>query len=195
MKLAGDVVVGFTYSQEARYLVLSKSPPSTIIYNTSLVRPISVIGACTTQKDACDDLPPIDPFRCPLIEKNPPFRDACFSLSPLNGTSRIWLFNDNGNRFCLGILLEFNNGAQRSLGQCRVGIDRSEDYQKPVCICFRHQSYTHPGVSGLLQATTVTCTERQEHSHGSRDWACFRLQGELEFWFSIYETRLTVIAD
>ncbi|KID82755.1 hypothetical protein MGU_09924 [Metarhizium guizhouense ARSEF 977] len=192
MKLAGDVVVGFTYSQEARYLVLSKSPPSTIIYNTSQLRPISVIGAYTTQKD--DNLP-IDPFRCPLIEKNPPFRDACFSLSPLNGTSRIRLFNDKDNGFCLGILLEFNNGAQRSLGQCRVGIDRSEDYQKPVCICIRRQSYTRPEITGLLQATTVTCTERQEHSHGSREWTCFRLQGELEFWFSLYETRLTVIAD
>lgn len=80
MKLAGDVVVGFTYSQEARYLILSKSPPSTIIYNTSQLRPISVIGASTTEKD--DNLA-IDPFRCPLIERNPPFRDACFSLSPL----------------------------------------------------------------------------------------------------------------
>lgn len=193
MKLAGDVGVGFTYSEESRFLLLSKSPPSIIIYDTPQLQPISVVGAYATERD---DGSPIAPFQPLLIDMVPPFENACFSISPLTGTSHIRVFNnDEESGFCIGTLLEFNNGAQRSLGQCRIGIDPSKDFERPSHVCFRRASYTKRGISGLLLATMLTATDRHTHNHGSENWTCFKMHGELEFWFSPYETKLTVVAD
>lgn len=191
MKLGGDVPVGLTPSKQAKDLLLSKSSPLTIICNTLELQPISVIGAYATEKD---DGSPMTPFCHPLID-DPPFPNACFSLAPLEGARRVCVFNHRQTGLCMGILLEYNNGAQRSLGQCRVDVDPVEYYMKPARICFRRQAYTRPGTSTSLQVTMVKSTGTCEHSHDEQGWTCFAMRGELEFWFSHEETKLTAIVD
>jgi hypothetical protein len=192
MKLGGDVSVGLTSSKKAKDLVLSKSPPMTMMYNTLELQPVSVLGAYPTREE---DSSPITPFCHPRFIDDPPFPNACFSLAPLKNVNRISIFNYKHTGLCMGILLQYQNGAQRSLGQCRVGVDPVEDYVKPVRICFRRQVCIRSGSSVELQATTFTCTSRQEHDHDEQDWTCFKLQGELEFWFSHEETQLTMILE
>ena len=85
MKLSGDVPVGLTSSTNAKDLLLSKSPPLAIIYNTRELKPVSVIGAYATKED---DGSPIAPFCHPFID-DPPFPNTCFSLAPLESVSRI----------------------------------------------------------------------------------------------------------
>ncbi|KAJ3529490.1 hypothetical protein NM208_g9731 [Fusarium decemcellulare] len=191
MKLGGDVPVGLGSCKQAKDLLLSKSPPTTIIYNTLELEPVSVIGAYPTGKE---ENTPIAPFRHPFIG-DPPFPNAYFSSAPLESVNRICIFSNKHIGMCIGILLQYENGAQRSLGQCRVGIDPTEDYVKPVRICFRRQVYTRLGVSGELQATRVRVSSSGpgHHVHYEQGWTCFEMQGELEFWFSWQETRLTVI--
>ncbi|POR31267.1 Uncharacterized protein TPAR_08516 [Tolypocladium paradoxum] len=190
MKLGGDVPVGLVSSEQAKDLLLSKPPPGTIIYNTLELQRVSVLGAYTTERD---DGSPISPFAHPFIG-DAPFPNACFSLAPLKGVSRVGVFNNRQTGFCMGILLEYDNGAQRSLGQCRLDVDPVEYYAKPARICFRRQSYVGPRRTSVsLRATIVESTGRCGHSNDEQGWTCFAMRGELEFWFSAEETMLTAI--
>ncbi|KAL6414356.1 hypothetical protein AUP68_00874 [Ilyonectria robusta] len=189
MKLAGDVSVGLTPARKAKNLLLSKSRLMTMIYNTIELQPVSVIGAYSTGEE---DRSPMTPFRHPIID-DAPFSNACFSFAPLDLVDCMRVFNDKLTGLCLGILLHYQNGAQRALGQCRVDVDPVEDYVKPVQLCFRRQVRVRPGTRRQLQTTIVRGTSSQEHNHDEQGWTCFEMQGALEFWFSCEETMLTAI--
>lgn len=107
------------------------------------------------------------------------------------------VFYDSQEGFCAGMLLEYDNGAQRSLGQCRIGIAPAKSYTKPSRICLQRRLYSKPGISVELQATVVQVTERDECGHdgdGEGDgWDCSPMCGDLEFWFSDRETKLAAI--
>jgi len=141
---------------------------------------------------------PIDPARRPFISE-PPFRNACFSLAALDNLRRISIFSNDELGFCMGMLLEYKNGAQRSLGQCRIDVDPVKSYTKPLRICLRRRRYYQAGISVKLQATTVQIVEKDECEHSrvgdEERWTCFPMCGALEFWFSDRETRLAVIVD
>ncbi|QPG96010.1 hypothetical protein C2857_002885 [Epichloe festucae Fl1] len=85
LKLGGDVPVGLTSTKPARNLLLSKSAPSTIIYDARELKAVSVIGAYNTEDEA---KPPTTPFQHPLIG-DPPFPNACFSWAPLERVKRL----------------------------------------------------------------------------------------------------------
>ncbi|KAH7002360.1 hypothetical protein EDB80DRAFT_615582, partial [Ilyonectria destructans] len=172
MKLGGDISVGLTSARQAKDLLLSKSHLITIIYNTLELQPISIIGAYSTGEE---DHSPITPFRHPFID-DAPFSNACFSFASLDLVDCMRVFNDKLTGLCLGILLHYQNGAQRSLGQCRVDVDPVEDYVKPVQLCFRRQVHVRPGTSVQLQATMVRGTSSQEHNHDEQGWTCFEMQ-------------------
>lgn len=187
MKLGGDVSVGLTPSKQARDLLLSKSP-MTILHDVRELQPVSVIGAYPTREE---DNSPMTPFSHPLID-DPPFPNACFSLAPLASVERLSIFNHPRTGLCMGILLQYENGAQRSLGQCRLGVDPVQNYVKPAHICLHPQDYVRSGTSIRGQATMVRATSGREHHHNGQGWMCFEMQDELEFWFSCEETKLTV---
>ncbi|KAH7111463.1 hypothetical protein B0J13DRAFT_461938 [Dactylonectria estremocensis] len=187
--VSGDVSVGLTSARQAKDLLLSKSRSMTMIYDTLELQPVSVIGAYPTGEE---DHSPMTPFRHPFID-DAPFSNACFSFASLDLVDCMRVFNDKLTGLCLGILLHYQNGAQRSLGQCRVDVDPVEDYVKPVHLCFRRQVHVRPGTPVQLQATMVRGTSSQEHNHDEQGWTCFEMQGALEFWFSCEETRLTAI--
>lgn len=109
------------------------------------------------------------------------------------------VFYNSQEGFCAGMLLKYDNGAQRSLGQCRIGIDPSESYTKPSRICLQRRLYSGAGIAVKLQATAVQVTEMDECEHGrdgeGNDWNCSPMRGNLEFWFSDRETKLAVMVN
>lgn len=90
LKLAGDVTVGFGYSRDAKDPVLSKSPPQTLIYDTSELEPALVIGAYAEEAVPGQRLSPF----CYSLVDDPPFENACFSIAPLDGVSHVRVFID-----------------------------------------------------------------------------------------------------
>jgi hypothetical protein len=192
MQLGGDVSVGLGHFEEAKDLLLSKAP-TTIIYDELEQRPVSVFGAYSTGVEKKNL--PVTPFSRPLVD-DPPFPCAYVSLAPLECVSHVRIFNDEARGFCVGILFEYQNGAQRSLGQCRIGVDPSQDCAEPSHICLRRQIYSRPETPAPLQATMVKSTSEQTHDHDKQQgWTCYGMQGRLEFWFSCEETQLTVVMD
>ena len=107
MKLCGDIPIGLTASKQGKDLLLSKSPPTTIIYNTRELQPVSVIGVYTAGEE---DSSRIAPFSHLFID-DPPFSNACFSLAPLDNIIHISIFNNKHTSWCMGILLYYQNGA------------------------------------------------------------------------------------
>jgi hypothetical protein len=192
MQLGGDVSVGVGLSEEVRDVLLSEAP-TTLIYNELESQPVSVFGAYPTEVE--EDSRPATPFSQPLID-DAPFPHAYFSLAPLERVNRVRVFNNELTGFCVGILFHYHNGAQRALGQCRIGIDPFKDCEKPSRICLHRCTYGRPGTPARLQATMVKSTSGQKHDHDEQqDWTCFQMQGRLEFWFSCEETNLAVILD
>ncbi|KAH6955686.1 hypothetical protein BKA56DRAFT_503580 [Ilyonectria sp. MPI-CAGE-AT-0026] len=201
MKLAGDIPVGLDRSRDVRDVFLAQSP-LTLIHDTRDTLPVSTIGAYSTEKDITSW---VTPFCSPSIGEAP-FQDALFSSAPLERVRCLSIFNHRETGFCVGILLEYDNGAQRSLGQCRLGVDLVEYSTRPARICFRRDTYDvgpeHSIASHMLlgyptsrQVTMVKSTGTDEHTHDEEDWTCVPMEGELEFWFSDTQTRLTASAE
>lgn len=201
MKLGGDIPVGLDRSRDVRDFFLGKSP-LTLIHDTREWQPVSTIGAYSTDKDITSWDPP---FCHPSIGEAP-FRDALFSSAPLERVRCLSIFNDKETGFCRGILLEYDNGAQRSLGQCRLDIDPVEYSTRPAGICFRRETHLigpqHSIPSNFIlgnpdsrRVTTVKSTGTDEHTHDEEGWTCVPMKGELEFWFTPGQTQLTASAE
>ncbi|PHH51363.1 hypothetical protein CFIMG_005829RAa [Ceratocystis fimbriata CBS 114723] len=188
MRLAGDVTIGLTYSTYPRRLLLGQSPPTTMIYNTVELGAVSVLGAYSIETDNQYLVTEFDSS----IVANPPSRHAFFSLAPLENVNRASIFSKKENGACMGILLQYQNGARRSLGQCRLGIDHVQHYANPMFICLSPRVYIQPRSVLLLHATLVNFMYTQEHEHSEQGWTCCEMKGELEFWFSAEETKLRV---
>ncbi|KAI3530631.1 hypothetical protein CABS03_15150 [Colletotrichum abscissum] len=62
----------------------------------------------------------------PPAPENPPFPDACHALAKLSCVKSIWIFRDEESRFCRGLIVEYHDGTEKVLGQCRVGVDLAE---------------------------------------------------------------------
>lgn len=179
---------------------MTESLPSTIAYSKSELIPIHTARA----SDMEDNNGSCKATFNHLTVDRPPIRGGCYSFAPLKYVIRISIYRGTKRKLCRGILLEYQNGAQRSLGQCRLGVDKGKHYTKPTHLCFRPTTYDgawpnrprYPVPGGHFQkVTVVTCTTESHHTHDKGGWACCGLEGELEFWFSEGETSLKYIKE
>lgn len=196
LKLAGDVIVHRApIWGGATFEFRMKASPVSLIHDVAEdLLPISVIGAYS---EPTYDLPMDPEFRS--FTKDPPIGNSCFSVASLDNVHRVSVFYHEQMGFCVGMLLEYENGGQRSLGQCRIGVDPVTSYRKPARICLLRRRYPEGGAQLRPRATNVRISERDECEHkrdeGGQDWTCFPMRGALEFWFSSEETQLTVNVD
>lgn len=199
LKLAGDVFVGPSFPKHGKDFIMTESLPSTIAYHKSELTPIHTTRAYDVEDNnsACKAT-----FNHLKIDR-PPIRGGCYSFAPLKDVVRISIYRGNKRKLCRGILLEYQNGAQRSLGQYRLGVDKGKHYTKPTRLCFRPTTYDgrwlngprYPDPGGSQKVTVVTCTTECLHTHERDGWTCCALEGELEFWFSEGETSLKYIKE
>ena len=61
--------------------------------------------------------------------------DMLYSWAPLNNMVRVDVYHDRGN--LLGMHLYYNNGAQRTVGECRVGFQTYRSWSKPSALYWR----------------------------------------------------------
>lgn len=118
-----------------------------------------------------------------------------FSSAPADRITSAYVFETGGSHLCQGILLNYDNGGQRALGQCRLGIDQSKEYIRPIGICFRRvlclTDDWRRKVHGIqVEFTSLCCS----HSTANT-WQCQPLSGasELRFWFSELISTMDVV--
>ncbi|KAI1506026.1 hypothetical protein F5X99DRAFT_404574 [Biscogniauxia marginata] len=187
MRLAGDIVAG-PYAGDFGHFGLTTAPVA-LIYDTADLGPVSVIGACSKELRRKMDIVP-----CPQPRpKDVPLQNAIFSSGSLNNVVRIQTFHAEDNEACRGILLEYQNGAQRPLGQCRIHVDVTKEYATPAYICFLRMTSLRPQTSASLRGVKVECAKNDEHHHAEEGWTCCTMDGELDFWFNSEESDMMAI--
>lgn len=62
----------------------------------------------------------------PPAPENPPLSDACYASAQLKDVISVWIFRDEKDQFCRGLIVEYFDGTERALGCCRIGVDPAE---------------------------------------------------------------------
>ncbi|KAL6911129.1 hypothetical protein GGI43DRAFT_379061 [Trichoderma evansii] len=185
LKLAGDIIVGSTYKMRDEDVQLIQHP-LTLMYQRPDGEAVTFIGgysddtaplAALQLEDKDTEAEPAFTFQY----RKQPFRSASYSSAPLNNVCRAQVFYERGASACRGIVLEYRDGSKQALGQCKLGVDQSEECIEPSQLC-----YTSLGKNSLQ----VKFYDGSSHRHEEPDWTCCPMRGVLEFWFSDKEVKL-----
>ncbi|EWG36253.1 hypothetical protein FVEG_14644 [Fusarium verticillioides 7600] len=180
IKLAGDFVLGPDYgSSKKEYF--SEEEPTSFVYNVPHKRGHGIYGAVSDKKGNGPSA------RFPRILPNrgcPPYRGCLYFEAPAKDIVHVGVYYEEASGYCRGLLLEYANGAQRALGQCRVGVDPFKSYDKPNWLCYSHSFDDNP-FDRIMQSKVEYSTGSKSHDDDERGmfshWTCTRMDGTLEF--------------
>lgn len=104
---------------------------------------------------------------------------ANLSSAPLAGVTCATVFrpleNEGWEDHCRGIIFKYENGAQRAVGECRLGYDRCDLYETPRII----------RMNQTTQAWKVDFADKEigEDVDSEDGWTPYQMKGVLHFWF------------
>lgn len=198
MRLSGEIIVGgyarstnpgsAVYEDPERYaffLSRPEQPPTSLWYSTDLDWPRSHISMITayseqgrsgTLEEACPPCPP-PPDQSPSI--------FLHSHAPLENIRRVRVFYSS-TQSCKGILVDYDDGGQRALGQCQLHVDPSDTFERPFRIAFLNVT-TFPGYTEVLFDKLPSADDPQLD-----DWLYYEMAGTLNFWFSTSQGHMAV---
>ncbi|KAK1252819.1 hypothetical protein MKX08_004006 [Trichoderma sp. CBMAI-0020] len=125
---------------------------------------------------------------------------AFFSSASLEGILDVHVFTVSWRKLCKGILIEYENGSKRALGQCRLGLDDVQSWHRPLSMHYVPVEYER-NVSDLVRETrtsksaqvTFDCESGHVTEDGSLEENYYELKGRLNFWFSYTEVLLQFV--
>ena len=173
MERAGDVLVGWGLSRHDSQDMLSKGPRHTLIYGIPELNGIATVGVfpATTESN-------VSVFDMPKLTVQWP--SFCFSYASLDKVYSVQVFYQRDWEHCQGLLIVYEGGAQRALGQCRVGWDPYLTYIRPSVLCTAPRD-PRPNLQG--HQFEVRCVLGHElHKHQGY-WRCYPMRGILQCWF------------
>ncbi|KAL7895785.1 hypothetical protein HDV63DRAFT_401081 [Trichoderma sp. SZMC 28014] len=194
MKLAGDIILGSTYKMNDENMQLVRHP-LTLIYerpdgegvhfvggHAGEAAPLPAMQLEADEQKGSEAEPTFD-----FQYRKQPFRSASYSSAPLSNVIRAQVFSDRrlSDPVCRGILLEYRDGSKRALGQCKLGVDRSEECMNPAQLCYTSVVMNH------ANNVKVEVFNGSSHpAHEETGWTCCFMTGVLEFWFSERDVKL-----
>jgi len=187
-ELAGDVSIGEATDGPFRDYVLGASAPLTLIHGDPKPSiPVRFLGVyCRISADPAGDLP--QPPRLPLPSKNPIGEDAYLSWAPLGGVSSVEVFYDESDGTCRGILLHYQHGGARSLGQRRIHVDPTRIVMGPARVCFKLESkparYNGVALKAHVKFQETFLTDGGNGELGDGSWKSHKMEGIIKFWFT-----------
>ncbi|KAL6806156.1 hypothetical protein J3E68DRAFT_36877 [Trichoderma sp. SZMC 28012] len=184
---AGDVMVGIQYDRYPNRTQTVWAANAKLQLICGLSQSGSVI---TLDAEADGSQTPDRPFRLPFRQTVVPYsHGGCLSWAPLEHVARLRLFTDEDAGICRGLLLEYEDGGQRAVGECRVGLDVERAYERPVGLCIGRKS-------GFSRWSIRVRIDRQaEHMHSERNWQCYPMRGTLVSWQKRGFSTLKVVVD
>lgn len=209
--MAGETVVGSDqrgpawriYPGSSFTFPVTEGPTSTLVYNNNLFS----FWPCQLLKL---ELPPERGQRLRMLSWPPqhpaPPADASmksshvqFSCAPLENVRRARIFycGDDGVH-CKGLLLEYANGGQRALGQCRLLVDRCETVVAPASVALANVVWWPRlgSASSTTEEPLRAIRVQFDGVHGDSDddvsWSHFAMAGTLQLWFIHSETVASV---
>lgn len=117
-----------------------------------------------------------------------------FSSAPLAGVTRATVFRplegEGGGDHCRGIVLEYENGARRAVGECRLGHDRFDVYKTPRAMRVSQTTIVELNPKSIpsrvdREAWKVGFVNEEvgEDANPSDGWKTHQMEGVLHFWF------------
>jgi hypothetical protein len=188
--LAGDVMVGPHFTGTTQDIVWPVQQQLLLIFNVTEVAAITAMSPYPNQSSG--GIRPFGRF------KKPPFKDACLSSAPLEDIAVLHIYSDAESGLCRGILAEYYNGSQRTLGECRIGMDPVRTYEDPAGLCFSRVLRNLPKTLIELKGTKLCIasqSEHQQHQHDGEEWSWSPMRGTLQFWFTNEQSIMDVIVD
>lgn len=190
-----------------RHLNLIYSIPASGLM--TLIRPDAEIVA---DGDADDQNTAIAIDFPPKISSLPPdavtsslLHKAFFSSASLEGILNVHVFTESvftesWQKLCKGILIEYENGSRRALGQCRLGLDEVQSWYKPLSMHCVPAVYGRT-VGDLINESrtsrsahvTFDCESSHVTEDGSLEENYYEMKGRLNFWFTIHEVELQFV--
>ncbi|KAL2262408.1 hypothetical protein VTK26DRAFT_1457 [Humicola hyalothermophila] len=229
MSLAGDVVIGPYFRHNDTDYVLRKrstlndATPIILVYGMSSGQrsihafPIE-LGVFTSNVfdllAAPKMTPPFErpPHLYPSDEsddESDPVEEALhginYTAAPLENVVRIDVFSEPETGFCRGLLLGYSNGGQRSVGDCRVGVDPSRIYARPTHIRFWVGTVTSDWIVRELcsepftrHVAKVECCSLEARGEDPQlddqeGWTCTALKGWVVFRCGNMHTQIEVV--
>ena len=186
---AGETIVGRYYVGGEDRLLVSAQRPTTLICATGYEEYNRISFILPSNMDQTHTL--IEPRSYPRRWQTLS-RGWFFSSASLDNVYWIQIFFTEDGLHCRGLLFEYVGGGQRALGQCRLGVDRSETFTCVSHIAFANVIRLETGSTEQLKATRVSFEEVPE---GDAGWSRFAMTGTLWFWFSPQETHLEMSTD
>ncbi|KAL7804295.1 hypothetical protein V8C43DRAFT_320760 [Trichoderma afarasin] len=129
-----------------------------------------------------------------------PLERAFFSFASLEGVLNVHVFSDKLRKLCEGILFEYENGSKRTVGQCRLGWDQVQSWQKPLGMFYESASYQLTYPDDILDPVThksVRVTFDSESYHVSEDGTFeknfYPMRGCLNFWFLMNDVEIEIV--
>ena len=186
-KLAGEVSVG-PWLRDDSYPYNLAIDPETLIFDRRELDGISVLGFYLNNQ-------PRDREGLTSCIRGPegypsPFVDASnaqvtnFSSAPLQNIILAKVFREKVHRFCKGLVFEYGTGAQRALGDCRLGVEPYQTYTQPQFLCIRQITYETTRSRLDRRAFMIQFPDNREHGHEEQDWRCLEMSGVLQLWFT-----------
>lgn len=184
-KLVGDVIVGLQCRSAVRDASLGASAPLTMIYGEPKPgNPVCFFGAyCRLPALPAQVL--TKGFCLPNPSGSPLSNEAYFSWAPLSSVSSTLVFYDESNGACRGVLLRYENGGARAVGQCRLQVDPTEEVDQPVRLCL--QIGSHSSRFDRILYTAHVKFKQDPQAGGTLEdegWKSYKMQGIMKFWFT-----------
>ncbi|UPK99219.1 hypothetical protein LCI18_010154 [Fusarium solani-melongenae] len=184
-RLSGEIFVGSLLGPQPPQYGLLESPPLAFVFNQIPVRHVNGFGVVVRNDSSSDNFIQVPP---PQLRTSPPpevAEETLHSVAPLEGLVRVSIFQARIPGFCVGLLMEYRDGAQRTLGSCRLGLDLVTTCSEPTHICVLSTILTGRGIHYPTARVEVT-NEGEPHNHHPEGWICRPLSqgGSVEVWFS-----------
>lgn len=179
----GDIIIGPQCRSVKCDRFLAKSEPSLLIVNEPS-GDVPVTPAAYDPNWSSTE----DPRRFVFPQYAPKLLglSTYFSSAPLAQIDCAYVFEDDEQGLCRGILFEYANGSSRSVGQCRLGVDRRKEYVEPLSIYCR----TSPRKDQF--EFHVEMETHQTPGHFREGWNFWLFPKTLYCWFSEQCTILSV---
>ncbi|KAL6910159.1 hypothetical protein GGI43DRAFT_389466 [Trichoderma evansii] len=110
---------------------------------------------------------------------------ACHHYASLEGVANAYVFTDYERRgVCNGILLEYEDGTERALGQCRLGLDPVQCYEHPTNFyyagakCVNRSGREYKSVRAAFDSETGLFS-----THDTAEWETCQMKGVIQFSF------------
>lgn len=186
---SGQYIIGIPPIKASVYETLYKVAEQqhiTLIHNASCNNGISVIKASTKYEIIAWGI------QSDVL----PLPAAYLSSASLENVLNIYIFTDKLTKLCKGIMIDYNNGLKRALGQCRLGLDSVQSYKSPLTLSYASISQPACGKYQILYKNVyVICDSLNELNLQDEElvWEHHEMKGQLYFWFTAHEVYLQVL--